>query len=80
MTLPSRPLLDPRVMMTSSSLRMGTARTWGGTGSKISVRRVSKVVMGDRKMFGGVGILGRTYIVLFTQLFVQGGGHDDSAD
>ena len=28
MTLPSRPLFEPRVTRTSSSLRMGTARTW----------------------------------------------------
>ncbi len=37
MTLPSRPLLAPRMMMTSSSLRMGIERTWRGGG----------LVMGD---------------------------------
>lgn len=38
MTLPSRPLLAPRAMMTSSSLRMGIERTWKRGGGLVLVR------------------------------------------
>ena len=72
MILPSRPLLEPRVIMTSSSLRMGIERTF--IREKFDCQ--FEVLFFFKKK--REGRLDKTYVVLFPEFLVEGSAHDNS--